>query len=120
MAVMRMVQPTVHQIVHMAAVRHGFMTASRTMNMTAVVPESFGTDRCTIVWILGRDFDHMLINMALMWVVQVPVVEVIDVVAMPHSGMAAPRTVLVRMIRVLGVRTGHDGAPSLGPASSPA
>jgi hypothetical protein len=49
----------------------------------------------------------MLIYMALMRMVQVLVMEVIDVVAMPYSGMAAPRTVLVRMIKVLGVRTGH-------------
>jgi hypothetical protein len=53
MAVMRMVQPTVHQIAYMAAVAHGFMTTSRTMNMSGVVPESVRADRCTFGRVLG-------------------------------------------------------------------
>ena len=68
--------------------------------------------RRTHVRIFRADFDHVLIDMVIMHVVQMAVVEIVYVIAMPDSGVTASRTVDMRVIGVLRiVAFGHAVTP---------
>lgn len=53
---------------------------------------------CTEVGIGFADFDHVFIGVPLMRVVKLPVVQIVDVVAVDDGRMATARAVNVRMI----------------------
>jgi hypothetical protein len=63
--------------------------------------------RRAAVGIARGNLDHMLIDMIAVGVMQVPVVNVVDVVAVAHGRMAAIGPVLMRVIGM--VRTGTRG-----------
>lgn len=96
---MRMVQAAVDQVVRMIPVRDGFMTAARAVRVAG--PARVGGGLATIGILLGHP-DGMLVHVVAMGVVQVAVVQVVDVAFMTNGGMAAARTVLMRMIVVFG------------------
>jgi hypothetical protein len=62
MIAVRMMQMTVHQIVHMVSMRHCLMTAARSVNVILVVRTAIMVRRASI-GIRGRHFQDMLIDM---------------------------------------------------------
>ena len=73
------------------------MTTAGTMHVVrfmALVPELLRA----AIGVLGADLDHMLLDDIAILIVQVTVVKIIDVIAMTDCGVAATRTVPMRMI----------------------
>jgi hypothetical protein len=110
MALMRMMEVAIDQIVDMLAMRYGFMAAVRPVSMSLRMA-------CTLMFRraafrIGRtDFYNMLIDMAAVRVMQVPVMQVIDVPVVHDAGMAAFRAMRMSMIFMLWQDTiGHFAA----------
>jgi hypothetical protein len=57
---------------------------------------------------LGVDRDHVLVDMAVVRVVQMPVVEVVDVSLVLNRNVPAGRTVLVLVLLVNEMLGGHE------------
>jgi hypothetical protein len=68
-----MMQPSIHEIIDMTAVRNCFMPTRRTMGMRAVrfrrAPFRIG----------GADRDDVLVNIVLVYMVEMAIVQVVDV-----------------------------------------
>ncbi|MFO1057572.1 MAG: hypothetical protein U1E53_11475 [Dongiaceae bacterium] len=88
MAAMGMMQVPVHEIVNMTAVRHGLVSAVGAMGMVRLMT-STPVIRRADVRVRFRHLDHMLVHVVAMRMVQMPVMQIVDVIAVPHSGMAA-------------------------------
>ena len=107
---MRMMQVPVDQIVDVVAVRHCLVSASgpvlmpRLMTFAAVL-------RRAALGVLGRDLDHVLVDMVRVRVMQMPVVQIVDMIAVAHGGVAAARPVLVRMVGVVWLFARRHEAP---------
>ncbi|HEY6307332.1 MAG TPA: hypothetical protein VI488_12835 [Candidatus Angelobacter sp.] len=93
-AAIGIVQVSPNQVVRMAAMRNGLVAASRPVPVVFVVAATIvpNSTRCGMA---GIDCDHVFINVAGMWVVQMPVVKIVCVPFMLDSGVAAARTMLV-------------------------
>jgi hypothetical protein len=91
---MRMMQVAVDQIVDVITMRHRLMSApgpvlvSRLMAFAAVLGRA-------AIWVLCRYVDHVLVDMVCVRVMQMPIVQIVDMVAVAHGRMAATGTVLV-------------------------
>jgi hypothetical protein len=106
MIAVRVMQVTIHQIIGVIAVRHRLVPASRPMH----VPRRMsGTPmlRRAAVGIARRDLDHVLVDVIAVGMMQVTVVKIVHMVAVPNGLMAAIGTVLVRVIGM--VRAGARG-----------
>ena len=93
--IVRMVQMSVHQIVNVIAMRHGFMAATLAVHMIRRVAGAFmwrATGRVGVAHL-----DHMLIEMVPVGAVQMAIVQVIGVIAMTHRRVAAALPVHMRM-----------------------
>lgn len=95
--VMQMIPDTV---IGVAAMRHRFVSATRSMDMSRVVAAAAVTGRAAIR-VVGRHLDHVFVDVAVMRVMQMPLVQVIGMPVMPHGRMAAAGTVLVGMAGML-------------------
>ena len=100
MAVVRMMQVALHEIVNMIAMRYSFVTTAWAMNMACFVTIT------VVLWganiRVGRtDGDTMFVHVALVQVMQMAVMQVINVTIMFDGGMAAIRAVLVRVVGLL-------------------
>lgn len=115
----------IDEITDVVAMGNGFVTASRSVNMGFVVP---GTDviRRAPHRVCRADLDDMLVDVSFVHMVQVPVVEVVDVVTMAHGCVAACWTVDVGVVRMFGlsalahglspgVPAGHDSSACYEP-----
>ena len=100
MAVMRVMQSSVHKVVDVIAVGHGFVSAARPMRMRAS-----GLRRAAR-GIGVADLDDMEVDMVPMHVVQATVVQVIDMAVVAHGGVPATRTMLVCVIRSMRLGAG--------------
>lgn len=109
-AVVNVVQATVHQVVDMIAMGYGFMAASRAMDMIGCVAGALAVG--AVIGIGGGDREHVLVHVIAMRVVQVAVVEIVDVAVMLDGGVAALGAVLVAVIRVVLVVAAGHGADS--------
>ncbi len=92
----------VDKIVDMVAVRHGFVTASRSMNVARLVARAAVLRRIAI-GIFGADLDHMFVNMTCMGVVQMSAMEVIYMTVVTDGDVTAMRPVHMRMVGVDGM-----------------
>ena len=93
MVAVLVVQAAVDDVVHMVAVRHGFVAAAFAMDVA-----SAGIDRMAAVRIGGVYFEAVLVVMAFVGVVQVAVVQVVDMVAVLDGGVAAAFAVNMGMV----------------------
>lgn len=82
------VQVAAHQIVHVVAVRDGFVAAVGPMDMTRVVAAA-AVRRRACVRVGLRDGDHVLIDVTVVGVMQVTIMEVVNVTIMQDGLMAA-------------------------------
>jgi hypothetical protein len=90
-----MMQPAIHQIVGVVAVRHGFVAAIRPVPVSSLV-----AGRVTL-WIAAvrvpiSHANHMLLGAAVLGMLKAAMAEVIHVAFMLHSEMAASAAVNVR------------------------
>jgi hypothetical protein len=107
MVPMRVVQVAVDQVVDVIPMRYRLVTASRSVLVPRLVPRAAMLRRAA-VGILGRHLDHVLVDMIAVGMMQVPIVKIVDVLAVLDGLVPAIGAVLVRMIGVLWVRAcGH-------------
>lgn len=110
---MNMVQMSGYQIVGMAAVLHRFVPTAVVVPVGGFMSAASVRRRAGVR--VGSRYGHgMLVDMALVRVVQVAFVQIIGMAFMQHGGVAAIGSVLVDMIgvnMVLRIRLGHDFYP---------
>jgi hypothetical protein len=105
MAIMWVVQPTVHEVIDVIAVGNAFVSAARPMRVRAPgfgrAPRGIGL----------ADLDNMFVDMVSVDVMQMTIVKVINMAMMTHSRVSAARTMLMRVIgMMLLVAEGHGFA----------
>ncbi len=93
----RMMELSVHQIVHMIAMRNGRVAAIGAMNVLPIM--AFGAERA-FVGIRGADGDGVFIHMVAMRMMQMAVMKIIHVPAMHDGNVSATFAVDVGMIGV--------------------
>ena len=91
-----MVQLTFHQVVDMIAVRHGLVATAGAVLMARLVPRAFS--RVAFVRMLGVNGDAMLIDVAIVRVVQMPVMQVIGVAVMANRDVPTAGAVLMVVV----------------------
>ena len=90
MARMRVVQPAVDEVIDMIAVGDSLVTAAGAMQMSiAALPGS------AVVWVRIADLNNMLIGLAAAGVEQMAILQVVDMVSMAYSQVAAAGAMLV-------------------------
>jgi hypothetical protein len=108
---MGMVEMPVDQIVHMVAMGHCLMTAARSVPVLAVMAAAVVVGRAAL-GIVRPDVDHVLVDMALMGMMEVPIVQVVHVIAMLDGDMPAIGPVAMRVILMDSMLlVGHDCFP---------
>ena len=70
-AVVRMMQPALDEIIHVVTVRYGRMSAIRSMNMTCLVA---GGTVGALVWVGRVHCHHVFVYVVTMHVMEMPVV----------------------------------------------
>ncbi len=101
MVPVRVVQVTVDQVVDVVSMRNGLMAASRSVLVPGLMPAALMLRR-TPIGICRRHLDRVLIDVVAVHVMQVPVVQIIDMIAVAHRGVPASGTMLMRVIGVMG------------------
>jgi hypothetical protein len=106
MIAMRMVQAPVDQIIHVVAMGDSLMAAARAMPMRRIMSTGAMLRRAAI-GIRCRDFDDMLIDSAIMNVMQMAVVEIVDMAPMRNRDVTAARPMdVIGVNRTIG--GGHE------------
>jgi hypothetical protein len=100
MAAVRMMQVAFYQIIDMVAVRHPLVAAVRTMNVPYVVTGAVMVSRAS-VGVRCAYFEHSAHRQIPVHMVQVPVMQLIDVPAMPGRLMPAVWPVLMSVVSML-------------------
>jgi hypothetical protein len=108
MIAVRMMEMAVHEVVHVIAVRHCFMPATRAVHVSWLMSPAAVAWRA-LVRVFRAHFDHMLIDMIAMGMMEMAIVQVVHVVAMTNGGMATAGAVLMIVIGVVRKIAGaHD------------
>jgi hypothetical protein len=106
-----MVEMAVHQIVDMVAVGHRLMAAARSVPVLTVMAAAIMIGRAPF-GVAPSDLDRVFVDMPLMGMMEVPVVKVVDMIAMLDGDMPAVRPVGMGMILMDPmVVVGHDCSP---------
>ena len=108
MITVRVVQPSIDQVVDVLTVRYRLMPATRAVDVTGAT--GIGS---AMLRIGGVDRELMLVHVVAVHVMHVAVVEIIHMPVVPHRGVPAFRAVLVGVIRMMGLGTGGHGIPFL-------
>jgi hypothetical protein len=95
MAIMRVMQPPVHEIVDVVPVGHGFVSAARSMCVSAP-----GIGRAA-QGISVADLDNMFVDVVFVRVMQMTIVEVIDMAMMAQSCVSTARTMFMSVMRMM-------------------
>jgi hypothetical protein len=103
MAVMRMMQPPIHEVIDVIAMGYAFVSAARSMRVRA--PGVAGAARGIGI----ADLDDMFVDMVPMHVVQVAIMEVVHMTVVAHSRVSTVRAMLMRVIRVMLLVAGRHG-----------
>ena len=104
MIAVRVMQPPIHEIVDVIAMRDGFMAATWAVGMACA------TDVWRALhWIICADSEHMFVDMILVHVVQVPVMQIIHMPLVANRDVSAVWAVLMAVVGVMRqVARGHD------------
>ncbi len=102
MVTVRKVQVSIDEIADVISVWHGLMPATGAMHMPLFVATAGMAWRAAIRVCCGY-FDHVLVNMIIVHMMQVTIMEVVNVVAMANRGVAAIGSVNVRVVCVLWI-----------------
>jgi hypothetical protein len=95
MIAMGMVQPSIHEVIDMVPVGHGFVPAGWAVGVRA------GRLRRALNRIGRVDWDGMLINVTLVRVMQMAIMKIIDMIIVPNRRMPAVATMHVAMIDMM-------------------
>jgi hypothetical protein len=107
----RMMQVTVDKIINVIAMWHRFVTAPGAMDVSRIVAAAVVARRA-LVRISRADLEPMLVYVIAMRMVQMPIMQIIDVIAVPDTGMAAVCAMLVVVVGMMRfVASGHRNAP---------
>jgi hypothetical protein len=101
-----MVQVTRHQIVDVIAVRNRLMPAAYAVDVCLGMPAATVLRR-TRRRVRRSDLDATFVDVAVVELMQMPVVKIVDVATMPDRAVAAVGPVLMRMILV-DAMCGHE------------
>jgi hypothetical protein len=105
---MRMMQPTVHEVIEMVAMGYRLMSAGRAMRVRAAYL------RRAVHWICGIDCNNMFVDMVLMCMVEMTIMKVVCMAVMPNCSVTAARTMLMGVVRMTPlIASGHDFLRSL-------
>ncbi len=111
MVAVRMMKVPIDQVINVITVRNGFVSAARAVHMTGLV--TTGAVRA-VIRVVRAHLYLVLVHMISMRMMQMPIVQVVDMITMLDSGMPAPRTVLVIMLGVMRFMTVRaHGCPPL-------
>jgi hypothetical protein len=111
------VKPVAHHVIDMVAVGDRLMPTLRAVLMGRTVPRG---RVCVLRRVLAVDINGMLVDMALVRMMQMALMQIVGVVTMAHSDMPAARPVGVRVILVFLTGHGsHDTAQCQRPHSGP-
>ena len=105
MVAMVMMEPTVDEIVDVVAVRDRLMPAAGSMDMARFV--TFVASPRALGRIMGGYFNNMLLDIVPFLMVQMPIMQVVDMVPVLHRDVTTVRTVLMRMVSVRGMTGRH-------------
>lgn len=101
---MGVVQVSADEIVHVITVGDGFVPAAGTVRVSGLVA-STGVARGADRGIGGVDVDHVLVHVVFVGVVQMPLVQIVHVVAVLDGKVAAVGFVVMAVVGVF--RTTH-------------
>jgi len=102
MIAVRMMQVVGDAVIDVVAMRDRFVTAIGAVDVTGLMAAAAVVGGAG-VGIAARHLDHMLVDMIVVRVVKMPVMQVVDVAAMAHGGVAATRPMAMGMVGVAGV-----------------
>ena len=111
MTPVRMMQMTIHQVIHMIPVGYRPVSAIRPVDVPCFVAPTYVIRRAN-VRIRRTHFHHVLVHVITMHRMQVAVVQIIHVIAVLHGRVAAAFSVDVGMIR-MNKMFGHRTFPFL-------
>ena len=100
----RMMQPAVHEIINMIAMRDGLVPAVWPVLMCA---SRFG---CADHRIWAIDRYRMLVDVILVHVMQMTIVKIVHMAVMPNCGVAAVGAMLMGVIGMVLLDAGHDAS----------
>ena len=107
MVAVRVMQVTLYQVVDMVPMGHALMAAIGAMNMPFIVAGAVMVS-CASVGVRCVHFEHVLIDMIPVHMVQVPVMQVIGVLVMADGLMPAVWSVLVSVPSMLLAFVHHN------------
>jgi hypothetical protein len=107
--VVLMVKVTVDEIVDVIAMRNGGMTAAGTMAMRGVM-RAAGVPLRARLRVRRTHPDGVFVDVAVMVVVQMPVVEIVDVIVVADREVSTVVSVNVAVIRMRTMWSGHGGS----------
>jgi hypothetical protein len=111
MITMRMMQVAVDEVVDVIGVRHRFVSAARPMHVACIMGTA-GVAWSTLVRIFRADLEPVLVYMIAMRMMQVPIMQVIDMIAMFDGRVPAVRAVLMVVVGMMRfVASAHTEAP---------
>jgi hypothetical protein len=104
---MRIMQPSIHEVIDVVPVRHGLVPAGWAMRvLTARL-------RRALLGIGGSYRDNVFIHMVLVHVVEMAIMEIIDMAVMEYRCMTTVGTMLVSMVGMMFLgAVGHSALPS--------
>jgi hypothetical protein len=91
---MRKMQSSIYEVTRVIAMRYGFMTASRAVDVIGIVP-LMPVFWCAPVGVRLADFDLVLIHVIFVHVMEMPIVQIVDMAIMSDGDVAASCTMLV-------------------------
>jgi hypothetical protein len=103
MAIMRVMQPSVHEIIDVITMRHLFVSAARTMRMRAP-----GLRRAAH-GVGIANLDNMFVDMIFVRVMQMTIVQIINVVVMAYGRVPTVGTMLMCVITMMPLGAGGHG-----------
>jgi hypothetical protein len=106
MIAVRMMQPSIHEVIEMVTMRHRFVPAGRAMLVRAAHL------RCALHGIGGVDGDGMLVDMILVHVMEVAIVQIVNMTIMANGCVAAVRAMLMGVVRMVLLGAGGHGVLS--------
>ena len=112
--VVRVVQVPADEVVDVVAVRNLLVTAAGLMHVRGLMLAA-GVLGCAVGRIGGADLQDVLVDVVAVRVMQMPVVQVVEVVAVPDRRVPAIGSVLVGVVwmnGVLGISHGREHRPS--------
>jgi hypothetical protein len=94
MVAVRVVQVPADEIIDVVSVGHRLVAAARAVPVSGIMTATV-VPRRALLRIRGADGDGVLVHMVAVRVVQVPVMEIIDMLRVLNRGVAATRAVLM-------------------------